>query len=244
MQPPNMRKSQPFRFKQFSIQQHHAAMKVNTDGVLLGAWAQMGTERSVLDIGTGTGVIALMAAQRCPTAQVTALEIDADACIDARANVANSQYKDRVAVVCSSVQSYAADRLQTFDHIITNPPYFVDGTTSMRKGRSTARHAAQLPFQDLIDSVHTLLAPEGQFSLILPYEEGTHFQLLAEESGMHICRKTEVYKAVGKLGRLLMTFALTAPDRAVATDTLLIREADGAYSSAYRAVTRDFYLHF
>lgn len=238
-----MSSSNPFRFKQFAIQQEHAAMKVNTDGVLLGAWADMGQETKILDIGTGTGVIALMAAQRCPTAHVTALDIDPLACIDAEANAANSPYRERVEIVCTAVQSYAEQSTGLFDHIVTNPPYFADGTVPATNSRSLARHTVGLSFQELIDAVILLLASAGQFSLILPYDEGSQFESMATESGLHIRRKTTVYKAVGKLGRLLMTFAKEPAD-AIEEDTLLIRMADGAYSAAYRTVTKDFYLHF
>ena len=156
-----------FRFKQFSIHQDRCAMKVGTDGVLLGAWAQGG--RRILDIGTGTGLIALMMAQRYPEAFVTGIDIDADAVQQARENIAESPFKDRVEVFHTSLQDYTP-LVSSFDSIVSNPPFFVDSLQAPNRQRTVARHADTLTYRDLMQSAYQLLSDDGELSLIIPFD--------------------------------------------------------------------------
>lgn len=165
-----------FRFKQFTIHQDRCAMKVGTDGVLLGAWAQGG--RRILDIGTGTGLIALMMAQRYPEAFVTGIDIDVDAVQQAQENIAQSPFKNRVEALHTSLQDYAplprsaesGNANSSFDAIVSNPPFFVDSLQAPDRQRSVARHADTLTYRELMQSAHQLLSDDGELSLIIPFD--------------------------------------------------------------------------
>ena len=133
-----------FRFKQFTINDDRCAMKVGTDGVLLGAWAEVGHSRRLLDIGSGSGLIALMAAQRCPEASVLGVEIDEEACRQARENVADSPYSQRVSILCQDVKNFRSDEL--FDCILCNPPFFTEDTLPDNPMRAQARHTSEFSF--------------------------------------------------------------------------------------------------
>ncbi|MBQ6583784.1 MAG: methyltransferase, partial [Alistipes sp.] len=154
-----------FRFKQFKVEQDGVAMKVGTDGVLLGAWADCSSASSILDIGTGTGVIALMLAQRSSARHIVGVDIDTAAVECAAANFAASPWAERLTAVESSVQEFGGER---FDLIVSNPPYFVDSLHSPDGQRTVARHTTELTFETLDCSVCRLLADGGRFALILP----------------------------------------------------------------------------
>ncbi len=229
-----------FRFKEFAIEQSRAAMKVGTDGVLLGAWTDIEPQcRRILDIGTGTALIALMMAQRASQAHITAIDIDAPSVEDARLNVAKSPWSDRVEVVEGDVVNYLAET--RFDLIVTNPPYFISSLHSPERSRSAARHSESLPFNLLVGSVVRLLRDGGHFSLILPEDEGNRFRRMACEQ-LSLTRLTEVW-STPKSGvkRLLMEF-IKGSSSGFATDRLII--SDGDFTPEYRELTKDFYLKF
>lgn len=164
-----------FEYKQFTIDQRHAGMKVGTDSDLLGTLAAGGTR--ILDIGTGTGVLSLMLAQRFPEARITAVEIDDNAIIDATANFSASPFGDRIQLVHTSFQEFAKDTSfhGTFDCIVCNPPYFDKSTESKDRSRTRARHTSSLPFRDLIEGAYTLLEDGGVFSVCIPPEVLSQF---------------------------------------------------------------------
>ncbi|MFI3315294.1 MAG: methyltransferase, partial [Rikenellaceae bacterium] len=171
-------KSDIFRFKTFSLSQKQSAMKIGTDGVLLGAWAtrELGSKgANILDIGSGTGVISLIAAHRCPDAKITAVEIDPPAANESKQNFESSPWSDRMSVVSSSLQDFSlkSENQRGFDTIITNPPYFINSLKNPEANRVAARHAELLPYEDLIDGVDRLLSDDGSFYLILPYKESS-----------------------------------------------------------------------
>lgn len=229
-----------FRFKRFTVRQPNAAMKVGTDGVLLGAWVGVrDTDRRILDIGTGTGVIALMMAQRCEGARVTALEIDGPSAADARDNAAASPWSGRVEVVECDAALY--DTPERFDLIVSNPPYFVDSLLPPDKGRAAARHAASLPFGELVRTVVRLLAPGGRFALILPVEESRMF---CEEArgALWPVRVTEVC-STPRSGVIRLLTEFRAEPAAVAETSRLVID-DGGFTPEYRELTKDFYLKF
>ena len=145
-----------FKFKHFEIHQDRCAMKVGTDGVLLGAWALGG--KRILDIGSGTGLISLMMAQRYPEAQVVGIDLDAEACAEARENVAASPFADRVNIVDCRLQDY--ESLEKFDAIVSNPPFFLNSLKNPDSKRSMARHADSLPFRELFRGVKLLLSDD------------------------------------------------------------------------------------
>ena len=229
-----------FRFKQFSVEQDDVAMKVGTDGVLLGAWAECEGARRILDIGTGTGVIALQMAQRNPTAQVQAVEIDETAARRARANFDNSPWAERLEVEQTPVQEfYPAER---FDLIISNPPYFVDSLLPPDAKRSTARHTHDLTFEELDRAVCRLLAESGRFALILPEPE---FERYTEQSQLHLVRRCNVHSVEGgAIKRVMGEFSIDKPAKIEIESLAIEVERRGEFSADYRALTKDFYLKF
>jgi tRNA1Val (adenine37-N6)-methyltransferase len=231
-----------FRFKQFTIQQSGAAMKVNTDGVLLGAWTPASPAGRALDVGAGTGVIALMLAQRNPHLLVDAVEIDDTSAQQAAANVQQSPWTARIQVVHTSFQEFVRVADNRYSLIVSNPPYFVNALPPADEKRRVSRHAAALSYADLLDGAATLLEPEGRLSVILPCVEGALFTAQAADRGLYCICKTTVYAAAGKPPkRVLLLFAREpAPLREC---TLVIHSPHGAgYTPEYTALIRDFYL--
>ncbi len=229
-----------FRFKQFSVEQDDVAMKVGTDGVLLGAWAECEGAKRILDIGTGTGVIALQMAQRNPMAQVQAVEIDETAAKRARANFDNSPWVERLEVAQAAVQEF--EPAEKFDLIISNPPYFVDSLLPPDAKRSTARHTHDLTFEELDKAVCRLLAENGKFALILPVTEFEKYLLLTQ---LHLVRCCDVCPIEGGAAKRIMgEFAKQEPTE-IRHESLAIEvEKRGEFSPAYRELTKDFYLKF
>jgi tRNA1Val (adenine37-N6)-methyltransferase len=227
-----------FRFKNFSIRQDHCAMKVGTDGVLLGAWAQGGNR--ILDIGTGTGLIALMMAQRYPKAIIDAIEIDSDACLQAKENVVMSPYQDRVQVIPSSLQLYKSEG--TYDAIVCNPPFFLNSLKNPDNKRTIARHAETLSYADLFHHVKRLLNEGGVFSAIIPKESLESFLAESYISGLFIHRKCWISTIDGKPEkRLLLSFGKHRNAAIEETHVRLLNK-DRNKSECYKKLTDDFYL--
>lgn len=298
-----------FSFKQFTVWQEHAAMRVGTDGVLLGAWCDLSScvsvvipdestdrrqpenvcpadpsqildssnrdqtvwddhvqderEKSVcgaqngadaetkkvgrvLDIGSGTGVIALMVAQRTSNAQIDAVEPDSGSCEDALRNFAESPWADRLHLHGVTLQEYVsryAEKVQ-YDLIVSNPPYFVDSLKAPDPVRNAVRHAVSLPFEELLDGVKALLAEHGRFAVILPVTEGVLLEKLALERSLHCVRKCLVQTKPGvPPKRVMMEFGRkSVPLR---SDLLIMEtERQQEFTEEYRRLTRDFYLKF
>ena len=229
-----------FSFKQFAIRQERCAMKVGTDGVLLGAWApECIAGGRILDIGTGTGVMAIMAAQRNPSARIVGVEIDDMSALQARENAEASPWADRVEIVNADIRSYEA--AAPFDLVISNPPYFVDSLKSPDSGRTTARHTVSLDFGELMSAVERLLAPDGRFAVIVPAEAVSR----VVASGRLVLRRRCDVRSKPSAGpiRTMMEFAAGycgAPE----FSELTIGDGKGGYTAEYVALTRDFYLKF
>ena len=231
-----------FRFRQFSVRHDRCAMKVGTDGVLLGAWAPGG--RSILDIGTGTGLIALMMAQRFPEAHVTGIDIDGDAALQARENAADSPFGPRIEVAHSSLAGFVAASSPplSFDSIVCNPPFFLHSLKNPDARRSVARHADSLPFADLFRGVAALLAPSGVFSAIVPAEVFEAFTAEASIAGLFVSRLTRVRTTPRKPPkRILVAFSRLRPDTLVEEECVM-SQSDGSRSEWYRGLTTEFYL--
>ncbi len=233
-----------FRFKQFAIEQDRTPMKVGTDGVLLGAWVSVtGEERNILDIGTGTGVIALMMAQRNAEALVDGVEIDEASARQAGENIERSPWGERVEIHHTSLQSYKADR--KYDLILSNPPYFVDSLLSPDAGRSVARHTTELSFEELVEGVSRLLGGDGRFALILPTVESQRFDCVAE-GVLSLVRRCEVYsREGGGVKRVMSEYRRGDDSPLVEMESLVIESGrPPQFTEEYRALTRDFYLKF
>jgi len=229
-----------FAFRQFTIWQTRAAMKVGTDGVLLGAWATAGDVQRVLDIGTGTGLIALMLAQRTP-AQVDAVELEPEAARQAQENFAKAPWTERLHLYKQDIQDFAQPHTARYDLIVSNPPFFVNSLKPQAKTRSMARHHESMRHEDLIRAAGQLLNARGRFALILPYAQEGEFTTKALFQGLYPVRRTVVYPREGKPPhRCLLEMARER--LAQETEALTLRTRTGAYTEEYRALTADFYL--
>ncbi|MEH0675548.1 methyltransferase [Vibrio scophthalmi] len=227
-----------FSFKQFSIQSGQSGMPVSTDGVMLGAWAQIESARQILDIGTGTGLLALMCAQRNPDAQICAIDIDHHAICAAQSNFSASPWNSRLRLLQGDILS--TELPGSFDAIICNPPYFTNGVSAKAPARAIARHADTLAHEPLLKRCQQLLAPLGTASFILPQVEGEAFIQLAQNMGWSLRRRCEVRTTANKpVSRLMFELQHTAEE--CQSQSLLIH--DGAeYSEDFVALTRAFYL--
>ncbi|WP_167617475.1 tRNA1(Val) (adenine(37)-N6)-methyltransferase [Maribellus sediminis] len=232
-----------FQFKQFRIEQKHSAMKVGIDGVLLGAWAKVDTCQNILDVGAGTGLIALMLAQRS-SAQITAIEIEKNAAGEAIENVALSPWKDRVKVKHISFQEFAVHNSQKFDLVVSNPPFFSNSFHAANNERTLARHNQALPFSALIELSANILTEQGRLAVILPVEAAQQFILLAETHKLNMVRLTRVAPDMQKdPHRYLMEFS--KQDLPCSTNFLAIRNNHQEdYSAEYKLLCKEFYLLF
>ena len=232
-----------FRFKQFSVEDEGCSMKVGTDSVLLGAWAQLPSTGNVLDVGTGCGLLALMGAQRCQ-AQIAAIEIDSESLQQANQNFRDSPWRERLELIPLSFQDFALSRPGTFDLIITNPPYFVNSLKAPHAPRSNARHNDGLPFATLAALSFQLLKEDGLLCLILPVNEAGLFTGIAGDCGLYLTRQLSVVPVASKPpNRLLMEFG-KKPEVKVKSESLTIRNGNGSYTDAYKKMTKAFYLDF
>lgn len=232
-----------FQFKQFIIHQERCGMKVSTDAVLLGALASQKDAKLILDIGTGTGVIALMLAQRFPNSVIDGIEIDKSAFVQAAENVALSQWKDRIKLSHQSFQEYSAIKPKSFDLIVSNPPYFPAHIKSQDSQRNLALHNDALPFHELIQGVASLLSRQGLFWAILPERQMQDLEKLAIQEGLFSHRKVVVRNhPVAPVLRVVQAFSFLEQ---VPTETNLdIRDQDRNYSETYKELLRNFLLDF
>ena len=233
-----------FHFKKFSIQQGETAMKVGTDGVLLGAWvdgALIGDR--VLDIGTGTGIIAIMLAQKNPEAQIDAIERDENAFQQATGNVAICPWSNNIHVYHIDLAQYLLSSGNAYSTIVCNPPYFIKGWQVDNPGRKLARDADHLPHDLLIAAAKQLLTVDGNLWIVLPKQEGELFITTALQGELYCCNKTQVFTKPGIAAkRLLLRFS--NQKTVVEENELLIADEQNNYTDAYKALTKDFYLNF
>ena len=237
-----------FRFKQFFVRHDRCAMKVGTDGVLLGAWTPTNPLTTnpltrILDVGTGSGLIALMLAQRCPEAQIDAIDIDPDAVAQARENFASSPWSDRLHAIQADYENYENNANYTL--IVSNPPYFTDSLKNPDTARRTARHNDTLPFSDLIALSAKLLAPDGTLALIVPIEAEPELQALAEAEGLHCTHRCYVHPKPGRPAKRVMLAWQHLSASAIlggSTTRLTLEDDHGGRSDEYKQLTKDFYL--
>ncbi len=232
-----------FQFKQFKIIQEKSAMKVGTDGALLGAWANVSSIKNVLDVGAGTGLISLMIAQRT-AAKVLGIEIEKNAANEANENVQNSPWKNRVVIKNISFQEFAAASKEKFDLIISNPPFFVNSYKNEITNLAIARHNYLLPFSELIKGSVKLLNENGRLAVVLPVIQAEEFIELAKSEGLNLNRLTKVKPKQKKdANRFLMEF--TKKRTPLKKDYLIIYNETGTdYTESYKQLTCDFYLKF
>ena len=236
-----------FRFKQFSVKQDKCAMKVGTDGVLLGCWAEGG--QTVLDIGTGTGLIALMMAQRFPDAHVDALEIDSSAAKQAFENVAESPFESRIKVVEESLQDYirrvAHEEAETeglYDAIVSNPPFFINSLKNPNAERAQARHTDTLSYADLFACVAKLLKPDGVFSAIIPAECEERFCSEGFLQGMFLTRKYMVRTVAHKKPKRCLLAFSKQRSAIIDNQDVCLQNPGGSRTDWFNEKSLDFYL--
>ena len=227
-----------FSFRQFSISQDRCAMKVGTDGVLLGAWAPGG--QRILDVGTGTSLIALMMAQRFPTSHVVGIDVDDEACLQAAENVENSPFSDRVKIVKSSLQEFLVE--ESFDAIVSNPPYFVNSLKNPDARRTLARHTDSLSFDDLFRGVGRLLSEYGVFSIIIPTDALEQMLLNACHYGFYVSRQVAVKTVERKLPKRYLLSFRRQPTECVVKEIKVMTDSEESRSTWFDALTREFYL--
>ena len=234
-----------FNFKQFSVQQDLCSMKVGTDGVLLGAWTNTDNANSILDIGTGTGLIALMLAQRS-NANITALDAEANAYQQAKINFDASPWTNRLQLVHSKIQDFHSDQL--FDLIVSNPPYFSGYYSSENLSRDIARSAdVLLSYEELISSAKKLLIANGRLTLILPADQQEKIITIANQNELALSRLTFVKtKNTKEAKRILLEFVNASSEVKEIVDELTIQSDDNGrvYTQEYIKLTKDFYLAF
>lgn len=234
-----MKKVKDFHFKEFTVSQQSATHKVGTDGVLLGAWTDVSGAKHILDIGTGSGVIALMLAQRNSDAFIDAVEIQKNDATQAKLNFENSPWQNRLHLHHSSIQAFRPDK--KYDVIVSNPPYFQNSWLPPAKARSTVRHTNDLSFEELLTSVLRLLSPSGKFSIILPNNEGTQFEIMATAQGLSPTRKCYFRSRIHKPVERLMTEFSLSNATLMEEDLVLYKEGE-TWSEGYRSLTKAFYL--
>jgi tRNA1Val (adenine37-N6)-methyltransferase len=230
-----------FHFKQFSVRHHQSSFKIGFDGVLLGAWCDVPDANSILDIGTGSGLIALIAAQRNPEAQITGIEPDAASYSDANYNFNNCKWSDRLFLSNDSLMEFKKPNEIRFDHIISNPPFFDNTLPPPDISKKLSRHAVTLSHQDILQYFIENASDNGKLSLILPTKPAEELLVVAEKLELHNSRLTKVITK-GATKRILLEFSKNS-----ATETeikeLIVYNEDGSYSSEYLNLVSELYLN-
>jgi len=234
-----------FQFKEFSVNQDKTAMKIGTDGVLLGAWCALNNyPETILDVGCGTGVIALMLAQRSNAMSIDAVEVDENAYEQTVENFENSDWGDRLYCYHASFSEFAneiAEEKESYDLIISNPPFYTDDFETEDNARNKARFTSSLSFEELLKGVSTILSENGIFSTIIPFKEEANFIDLAKKYNLQVHRICRVQgNPNSDIKRSLLTFSVHSSE--IIEEHLIIETARHQYTEDYINLTKDFYL--
>ncbi|UDW83218.1 tRNA1(Val) (adenine(37)-N6)-methyltransferase [Pasteurella canis] len=234
-------KNNGFTFKQFHIHHDRCAMKVGTDGILLGAWAEVKEAKRILDLGTGTGLIALMLAQRSNVeSHIWAIELDHDAFLQAKTNIEQSKWAAKVSLLEQDVANFCLNTQEKFDLIVANPPYFPQGVACRTEQRQLARYAQQQTHADWLHFATHCLTEQGKISLVLPYEAG---KTLLKQTALYCTQYCEVITKQGKSPqRLLLTFSTQS--HVTQKSQIMIYDKNNQYHPDFMTLTREFYLKF
>lgn len=231
-----------FSFKQFTVFHDKCAMKVGIDGVLLGSWAPVEeTTEHILDIGTGTGLIALMLAQRC-NATIEGIDLDKDACLQATENIRNSPWAGRIGLQHISLQEFAMSSKKRYDLIVSNPPYFVNSLKAPDLQRHIARHAETLTHEELILTGRNLLTETGRMCIILPVNEGLQCIAFAKQNAFYCSSAVKVFPKPGAIAKRLLLEFCKVPTICTESELVIESEARHHYSPEFSVLAKDFYL--
>lgn len=226
-----------FQFKHFQIYQENTALKVGTDSMLLGALCHWNNPKRLLDIGTGTGVLALMCAQRFAFKEIVGIEISDKSIIDSQINAENNPFSSEISIVNQRIQDY--DSNEKFDAIISNPPFFENSSKNQNEHKSLARHTESLSFSELIQSISRLLSAEGKAWIILPFESKENIIQLAKENELFVSDQITLLGKPNKPARAILSFCKQITD--IHSSSICIRTEDGAYTDEYKVLTQEFH---
>jgi tRNA1Val (adenine37-N6)-methyltransferase len=232
---------EPFRFRQFTLSHHQSTMKAGTDAMLLGAWlALIGQEQRVLDVGTGSGIIALMLAQRSQ-AFIDAIDIHQPSVDQATQNFQDSPWRNRLKAQCIAFQKFSLQQIQTYDLIVSNPPFFHNSLLPDDERLKMAKHNVNLSINDFISSSLKLLAPSGRLAVILPIAESFDFCAGAEANDLHLQQQLFVMPTSERTPFRRILLLAKKPADEIITQHLTVRKSDGKYTEDYVSLTRDFH---
>lgn len=235
----------PFKFKEFVVQQDKTAMQVGTDAVLLGSWCTLDDyPDSILDIGSGTGVISLMLAQRSDTLTIDAVEVDESAYEQTVENFEQSDWGDRLYCYNATFQEFAneiAEEQESYDFIVSNPPFYTDEFETENEARNKARFTSSLSFEELINGVVSILSKKGKFAVVIPFKEETNFINIAKEKNLFLNRSCHVQgNKSSEIKRSLLEFSFHSSE--IQKEHLIIETERHKYTAEYINLTKDFYL--
>lgn len=226
-----------FKFKHFQIHQKNTALKVGTDSMVLGSLCHWKSPKRLLDIGTGTGVLSLMCAQRFPFEEITGLEISEQAFIDAQINAQNNPFASRISIINQAIQDY--DSGEKFDAIISNPPFFENSSKNQNEHKSLARHTESLSFSELVQSISRLLSADGKAWVIIPFESTDNIIQLANENGLFTADLITLFGKPNKPTRAIISFSKQILE--IQESSLCIRTERGSYTEEYKVLTQEFH---
>ncbi|NME66684.1 tRNA1(Val) (adenine(37)-N6)-methyltransferase [Flammeovirga aprica] len=230
-----------FKFKKFDIGHQNSAMKIGTDGILLGAWANLIGCRNVLDLGTGSGLVALMCAQRYKDINFVGLDIDKEASLQAERNFKNSPYADQLKSIHSSIQAFQNDENISFDAIVSNPPFFKDSLKADNEQRNTARHTDSLSLTDLFLFSSRLLSKSGKLIIIYPFDQLEQLNTTALSHNFHVVKQVNIRHNKSKLPKRVLLEYLYQEKTRKQTIDFNIRNGKGDYSEEYISLTKDYH---
>ncbi len=232
-----------FKTKAFDIKQKQNVMKVNIDAIVLAAWTDYREVDSVLDIGTGTGIIALIAAQKSDSSHIVGIEISEECAEEAKVNFENSQYASNLKVVCESIQDYARSSSEKYALIISNPPFFSGGTFSDNENKFNVRHTPKLSNGELLIAVRKLMKQDGRFTIVLPYLEGERFIDMAARYDLYPDKIMEIHNMKNSaIERLLISLKFGTKEEGIERHSFNICKEDGSYTDEYLRLTEDILI--
>ncbi len=230
-----------FRFKQFSMHHHQSTMKIGTDAVLLGISTDVSQAQRVLDVGTGSGILALLVASRTKTAWIDGVEIDKASCIEAGQNFTASPFSQRLQIIHNDFTRFSQQPQAKYDLIISNPPFFIHDLISKNRQKTLARHAQSLPYDQLLEGVVRLLSPQGIFSVVLPYYQSRQFITLAAQQNLLLQKEMLIFpKACKEPNRANLQLGFVK--KPVIRDKFIIRNEEGRFTKEYLKKVDEYYI--